>query len=156
MFFFWGPPSDSWCNCKWQLSSYLFETWQQMSRKKLFLTKLNISPTSFSHPVQKNGWYSISFLPYSHYMTMWAKLCWNATLLVLLPWLSSQDTSFSPCELGKAPLVSVFGCTMPGQGCTPQASMQACTLSCSSDCCRATGHLLSYLWGKSHFTHQSI
>lgn len=152
-FFFWGPPSDSWCNCKWQLPSYLFE---QMSRKKLFSTKINISPTSFSHPVQKNGWYSIPSLPYSHYTTMWAKLGWEATLLVLLAWLSSWDTSFSPCELGKAPLVSVFGCTMPGWGCTPQASVQARILSCSSDCCRATRHLPSYLWGKSDFTLQSL
>lgn len=31
----------------------------------------------------------------------WARLGWSATLPVPLPWLSSWDTSFSPCELGK-------------------------------------------------------
>lgn len=136
---FWGPPSDSWCNNMWRLLSYLCKTWQQMSRRKLVLNRINMSPTYFSHPSQKNGCYSIPSLPYSHNMTTMSK----AGLKCHAP--SSLDVAFIVGHVFQLPRTGErLHCCLrldapyPGQGCTCQASAWARAHCCSADYHRAT------------------
>lgn len=132
---FWGPPSGSWCNTKWSLPSYLFETWQQLFRKKLVLNRISSSPTYSSLPSQKKGCYGILSLPYSHDMTMLSKAglkCHPS---------SSPAMAFIVGHLFQPPWIGerLHWCLCldgpyPGQRCTCQASAWAHAHSCSGDC----------------------